>query len=172
MTARSDGPRPRRVHIIGGGGSGKTTLARRLGAATGRPVVELDIGADLRALASSPEWISEGIYLYDVEPVLARADVIVWMDLPSRGAMRRIVTRHIRLSVLRKNRHPGFRRMLTFAWGQREYYTGPPRKPLGPTDWDALTRAATVDLLEPWQSKVVHLRSPRAARRWLATVKP
>ena len=170
MTARRNGTF-QRVHIIGGGGSGKTTLARRLGAATGLPVVELDVGADLRALASSPEWISDGIYLYDIEPVLARADVIVWMDLPPRVAIRRIVTRHARLSLLRKNRHPGFRRMLAFAWGQREYYAAPARKPLGPTDWDALTRAATQELLEPWQSKVVHLRSPRDVRRWLATAR-
>ena len=157
-----------RVHVIGGGGSGKTTLARKLGSRTGLPVFELDTGAELDP--DAPRWISEGIYLYDVEPVLDRADVIVWMDLPKRIAFRRIVTRHIKLTILRKNQHPGFKKMLYFAWGQREYYTSEAREPTGPMDWDALSRALTVQKLGPRIAKVVHLRTPRAARRWLSTI--
>lgn len=158
----------RRAHIIGGGGSGKTTLARKLAAKTGLPLVELDFGVDLAALTKEPRWICEGIYLYGLAPILERAEVIVWMDLPRRVAVRRIVTRHVRLSAQRKNAHPGVRRMVKFAWGQREYYTAPARQPTGPMDWDALSRAATAELLEPWSVKVTRLCSPREVRRWLA----
>ena len=157
-----------RVHVIGGGGSGKTTLARRLGAKTGLPVFELDTGAQLDP--DEPRWVSEGIYLSDVGRVLDRADVIVWMDIPQRVALRRIVTRHIKLTVLRRNEHPGFTKLLRFAWGQRAYYTSEAREPTGPTDWDALSRALTAQVLGPRSAKVVHLRSPRAVRRWLSTI--
>ena len=136
----------------------------------GLPLFELDTGATLDP--GQPRWVSEGIYLWEIEPVLDRADVIVWMDLPFRIALRRMVARHVRLSALRKNPHPGFRKMLRFAWGQREYYTDPARQPLGPTDWDALTRAATIELLEPRHDKVVHLTSPRAVRSWLESLRP
>lgn len=157
-----------RVHIIGGGGSGKTTLARKLAARMGLPVFELDTGAELDP--AEPTWIGEGIYLWQIEPILDRADVIVWLDLPRHVAFRRMVTRHIKLTILRRNPHPGFRKMLHFAWGQREYYTDPARAPTGPMDWDALTRALTEDLLGPHDAKVVHLRTPRAVRRWLSTI--
>ncbi len=157
-----------RVHVIRGGGSGKTTVARKLGAKTGLPVFELDTGARLDP--DEPQWISEGIYLHNVGNVLDRADVIVWMDLPPRIAFRRIVTRHIKLTILRKNQHPALRKMLRFAWGQREYYTSAVREPTGPMDWDALSRALTVEVLGPRSAKVVQLRSPRAVRRWLSTI--
>ena len=156
-----------RVHVIGGGGSGKTTLARRLASDTGLPLYELDTGVVLDP--QEPSWIAEGVFLWEIEPVLDRADVIVWMDLPRRAAFRRMVTRHIKLTVLRRNPHPGFRKMLRFVWGQREYYTAPAREPTGPTDWDALTRALTAELLGPRRAKVVHLRTPRAVRRWLTS---
>ena len=56
----------RRIYIIGGGGSGKTTLARRLGPALAIDPVELDLGADLDDLARRPEWIVEGIFVFGV----------------------------------------------------------------------------------------------------------
>lgn len=162
---------PSRIHVIGGGGSGKTTLARRVAAALGLPIFELDTpDADLTDLVQQPQWVSEGIYLYGIQSVLDRADLIVWLDLPRRVAIWRIFTRHIRLSARGVNPHPGFRRMLDFAWGQREYYTSPPRQPTHATDWDALSRAATAELLEPRSAKVVHLRSPRQVRRWLRSM--
>lgn len=157
-----------RVHVIGGGGSGKTTLARKLGSRTGLPVFELDTGAELDP--DEPRWISEGIYLYDVGRVLDRADVIVWMDLPKRIALRRIVTRHVKLTVLGRNAHRGFKKLLRYVRHQRQYYTSAAREPTGPTDWDANSRAQTVEVLGPRSAKVVHLRSPRAVRRWLSTI--
>lgn len=158
-----------RVHVIGGGGSGKTTLARKLGAKTGFPVFELDMGAELDP--DAPRWISEGIYLYDVERVLDRADAIVWMDLSKWIALRRIVTRHVKLTVLRKNAHRGVTKLLRYVWHQRQYYTSVAREPTGPTDWDANSRAQTVKVLGPRSEKVVHLRSPRAVRSWLRAVR-
>lgn len=156
-----------RVHIVGGGGSGKTWLGRKVSNALAIPVFELDRpGADVSTLDPNGRWVSEGIYLWQIERVLDHADVIVWLDVARRTALRRIVTRHILLSLKRSNPHPGFRRMLLFAWGQRDYYTVAARASTGPFDWDANSRASTMGLLEG-RSNVVHLRTPRQVRRWL-----
>jgi hypothetical protein len=91
----------RRIVVLGPGGAGKSVLARRLGAALGLPVIELDAhfwSADLRPrppdewqavqsrLAAEEAWVMDGdLGPYDVlEPRLARADTVVVLDLPTR----------------------------------------------------------------------------------------
>lgn len=54
---------PQRVYIIGGGGSGKTTLGRQLARALGLNLTELDgsSGAGVRARGS--RWVIEGVFV-------------------------------------------------------------------------------------------------------------
>jgi hypothetical protein len=92
-----------RVLVLGCGGSGKSTFARRLGARTGLPVVELDSAfwpaglsrvawaARQRELAAGPRWILDGdLGPYDVLEVrAAAADTAVLLNLsPPRCAWR------------------------------------------------------------------------------------
>ena len=93
---------------------------------------------DRDALASREKWVVEGIFLYGIEPLLERADLIVWLDLPARTAQRRIVVRHFYLSCRRRNRRRGLRLLATFVTGMRGYYDKPALKPTSATDWDAL----------------------------------
>jgi hypothetical protein len=98
---------PRRIHVMGGQGSGKTTLAARLHSATGLPVHELDriarIGggsgprrpaaerdAMVANIAAGDAWITEGVHLGWTGPLLARAEAIVWLDhvTPGRASAR------------------------------------------------------------------------------------
>ena len=91
--------RMNRVVILGRGASGKSTLARRLGAITGLPVVELDqvFWRPGRAATPGPEWkvrqrelvdgerwILDGdLGPYDAPEIrLAAADAIVLLDFP------------------------------------------------------------------------------------------
>lgn len=86
-----------RVVILGRGASGKSTLARRLGAITNLPVIELDKhfwqpgllplprgawAAVQERLAASEHWIMDGdLGPYDaVEARLRRADTIIVLD--------------------------------------------------------------------------------------------
>ena len=165
--------RPERVHIIGGMGTGKTHLARRLGDRLGAPVYEMDLDFDLdrTAVAGGARWVTEGIFLWQIEPLLEAADVVVWLDLPYRTCVRRIVVRHVVASARRNNRYKGVRRLAAFSWGARAYWkTVRGRSPTGPTDWAALSRAQTTVTLAPFAAKVHRLRSRREVDAWVDTV--
>jgi adenylate kinase family enzyme len=91
----------RRIHVVGGPGSGKTTLAARLGRRLGVVAHDLDDvalseGADadfrpIRGIASrrsdvlqlseAATWVTEGTYLWWTEPLFRRADKIIWLDV-------------------------------------------------------------------------------------------
>lgn len=164
----------RRVHVIGGPGSGKTTLARRLAFRGGMPLYELDaVGygdgagakrpladklSDIDDLAAQPSWIAEGVFLWWTDALLHNADAIVWLDPPWRIAAWRIVVRHAKASLNGTNRHRGLRRLIRFVIESRAYYLGPVAVPLAPDDDDAVTRSATEQVLAPFHGNVVRCR--------------
>jgi hypothetical protein len=88
-----------RVVILGRGGAGKSTVARRLGEVFGLPVIELDkhfwqpglvpLPKDQwvqvqQELTNQPRWVMDGdLGSYDVLPVrLSAADTVLFLDLP------------------------------------------------------------------------------------------
>ncbi|MEO8242585.1 MAG: AAA family ATPase [bacterium] len=99
-----------RVMIVGQPGSGKSTLARRLGAVTGLPVVHIDhihwqdgwverprddttrLCHDVEARAA---WIFEGGHSLTWANRMARADLVVWLDLPVTLRMWRVLMRSV-----------------------------------------------------------------------------
>jgi adenylate kinase family enzyme len=103
----------KRVMIIGCGGSGKSTLAVRLGEALSLPVHHLDsrfwqpgwYGMPKDAwralqteLCAQPNWIMDGNYSSTMDVRFARADTVIFLDLPTvtclLGAIRRYVQFH------------------------------------------------------------------------------
>ncbi len=177
---------PRRIHIIGSGGSGKTTLARQIAAVLSAACYELDrVGydnqakrlledryVDVRRIAAQPAWVSEGGFVWWVEDLLQTADTIVWLDLHWTLCWRRIVMRHIRADLTRTNAHPGFRSMLRFAAGVRPYYLNPiPAVPSAPDDDAAKNRAAVAQVLAAYPGKVAQCRRPKEVAAFLAQMK-
>ena len=156
-----------RIFITGGAGSGKTTLAARLAGRTGIPRYDVDRAE--RPPSIGGDWIVEGAHLWGMDDYVERADVVVWLDLPLRITIPRIVRRHLRLSLRRQNLHPGLRQLARFVAQQPAYARAAARAPTGPTDWSALTRAATRELVAPADDRLVHLTHPRQVSRWLRT---
>ena len=154
----------RRWYITGGAGSGKTTLAEALSRRLGIPHYDIDRGE--APAATDEDWIVEGAHIWDMSKYVVAADEVVWLDLPLRVTVPRILLRHVRLSVKGTNRHPGIRNLVRFAAAQPDYYRKAAREPTGPTDWDALSRGATQHLLRERRAGIVTLRTPREVRRW------
>jgi nicotinamide riboside kinase len=117
----------KRVVVFGRGGSGKSTLCRRLGDTTGLPVIELDTiywDESLRALSpdewrqrqlsvvQADTWILDGdLGPYDVtEPRLTRADTVVIMDTSLVSCVWR---------ALRRGRQRFDFWAWVFTWGRR-----------------------------------------------------
>lgn len=101
----------RRVMVVGGPGSGKTTFAGELGAATGLPVVHMDrihwlpgwierSRDEKDRLASEvharPAWIFEGGHSRTYPERLARADTMIWLDVPVALRLLRVLRRAAR----------------------------------------------------------------------------
>lgn len=90
-------PNARRILVLGGAGAGKSTLARRIGAARGLPVAHLDRfmygpdwthrdSRDVRRLLSDAlagdAWVVDGVYPAFNDLTLARADAVIWIEQP------------------------------------------------------------------------------------------
>src|SRR4051812_46806798 len=99
-----------RVVILGPGGAGKSTLARRLGARTGVPVVHLDRfywhpgwvetprddwRVRQRELFAGDAWIADGNYSATLDERLPRADTVVLLDFPAWRTLPRVVRRSL-----------------------------------------------------------------------------
>jgi adenylate kinase family enzyme len=142
----------RRVSVVGSSGSGKSRLAQRIAVALDVPHVELDainhragwqaldrdelIGR-VDELTTGDGWVVDGNDRECVVegPVWARADTVVWLDLPRQVVLRQIVGRTVRRVVTREelwngNREPvgnlwrwdPNRSVIRWAWTQHPKY--------------------------------------------------
>ena len=98
--------------MIGPTGSGKTTFARSLAEKLGVPHVEIDalfwqpgwvmtpadeLRAKVEAALFDGGWVVDGNYTSRLGTfVLEQADQVVWLDLPLRTTLRRLLRRTVR----------------------------------------------------------------------------
>lgn len=172
----------RRVAVIGGSCTGKTTLSRELARRLVVPHVELDaLNHDAgwqeapaevlqarvdAALEAAPDgWVADGNYHGKIgTSVVERADTVVLLDLPRRVALRRVLLRTAGRVVSRKELWNGNRETLrnTFSrdsivwWVIRQH---------GSYERKWLPRLAPLAHVS-----VVRLRSPREVRAWVQSI--
>lgn len=85
----------RRVLVVGSSGAGKSTLARAIAARRGLRHIELDalfhgpgwtpretFAEDVHAATEGDDWVADGNYAPVADRLWARADTVVWVDLP------------------------------------------------------------------------------------------
>jgi adenylate kinase family enzyme len=119
----------KRVTILASAsGSGKTTFARRLALALDVPHVELDaihhqpdwreLDADefrrrVAPIVARTGWVIDGVYRGKLgDLTLERADLVIWLDLPRRVWLPRLVLRTLTRVALRQELWNGNRESL------------------------------------------------------------
>lgn len=100
-----------RVVVIGSGGSGKSTFSRELGRVTGIPVIHLDREywrpgweetpkdewkARVADMLEGERWIMDGNFGGTREMRMQAADTIIFLDLPRRVCLYRILKRTLK----------------------------------------------------------------------------
>lgn len=108
----------RRIAIIGSSGAGKSTLAQVLSSILLIKVIHLDRYfwkpdwverskeeriEILRELVKEAKWIIEGTYFSTSDIRLQEADTLIFLDLPRRLCVKRVIQRYMKY---RKNRQP------------------------------------------------------------------
>lgn len=165
-----------RIMIIGCGGAGKSTLARRLGEITGLPVIHLDAEhwqpgwvvtpkeewrRKVEALVRRDRWIIDGNYGGTLPIRMAAAETIIVLDYPWWLCLWRVGLRIVQ-------------------------YRGHSRPDIGPgcperIDWQFIkwildfprtTRLKIYALLEEYREgkQILIHRSPGETRRWLVSI--
>jgi adenylate kinase family enzyme len=122
-----------RVSVVGNSGSGKSRLASRVAQVLGVPYIELDaihhlpgwepidpalFAATVGEIAETDGWVIDGNYRTVVVegPVWARADTVVWLDLPRWRVMSQVIRRTLTRLVRREELWNGNREPLRTLW--------------------------------------------------------
>ena len=109
-------------------------------------------------------WVVDGNYAVVRDLVWARADTVVWLDLPLRTVLRRYATRTVRRITMGEELWSGNRERLRFLLGRDSLL------------WWILStyrrrrREYPERLAAHPEITAVRLRSPREARAWLETL--
>jgi adenylate kinase family enzyme len=160
-----------KVAIVGCGGSGKSHLARQLGAVLDAPVSHLDavyfdddwnvlpmekFAAAQRALVAEPRWVIDGNYNSTLPIRLEACDTVVLMDVSTPAAVWGILSRQLRHGAGHKGN--GVHNRIT--WGVIKYAATYRRK-MRPRV------LAKIEEFAAGHAEVVLLTSRRRTRRWL-----
>ena len=107
----------RRILIYGVTGSGKSTAAARIGAATGKPVTLVDelmwlpgwvpVEVDeqrrmIEPIVAEPSWVLDSSYSHWLDLVLPSVDLVVGLDYPRWFSLQRLLRRTVRRVVTRQ----------------------------------------------------------------------
>jgi len=176
----------RRVSVVGTSGAGKSTLGAALAARLGVDFLELDsvfhqpgwvplpreeFRERVADAVAAERWVIDGNYSMVRDLVWARADTVVWLDLPKRTVMRQVIWRSFRRAAARVELWNGNRE----RW--RNFFALDKEESVISWAWQthATTRAKFEGAMaDPENShlRFVRLTTPAAVRRFLRSAEP
>lgn len=121
----------KRIAIIGGCGTGKTTLSNNLSEITGLPAYHLDstnyhanwVARDkderdgmIREIIGKDKWITDGTYKTTINERLARADFVIYLDYSTFAQVRGVMKRIIKNNGKEKEEIPGCKEQFTWEF--------------------------------------------------------
>jgi adenylate kinase family enzyme len=166
----------KKVLVIGSGGAGKSTFARRLGALLELDVIHLDSlywsagwvempkpewRETVEGLLTKSAWIMDGNYSGTLDMRLAACDTVIFLDLARSVCVWRLFKRAV---LYRNQRRPDMAEgcperlnldFVKWVWGYRKR-----------------SRPKVVRLLEATSKEVIWLRSPAAVEGFLVAIRP
>lgn len=107
----------KKIWIIGSSGAGKSLFSRELSERSGHPLHCLDdlfwlpgwqiqdpssFSENVSALLKKESWIIEGVYSQISPLLLEKADSVVWLDIPLRKLLFRVLKRSLK-NIAEKN---------------------------------------------------------------------
>ena len=176
----------RRVSVVGTSSVGKSTFASSLARLLGVSFLELDslqhqadwtplpveeFRTRVALVAAGECWVVDGNYSRVQDIVWARADTVVWLDLPKRTVMRRIIWRSFRRAAGRVELWNGNRE----RW--RNFFALDKEESVIAWAWQTHTAnrvKLAAAMADPGNShlKFVRLTTPGAVRQFLRSASP
>lgn len=159
-----------KIAIIGGPGTGKSTLAKNLGKEMKLPVYHIDGIHHLKnweirptqerdAIVSEkvkePKWIIDGTYKATLEERVINADLVIFLDYSTIAKLKGILSRYFKNKGQEKPEIPGCKEKMDWGFIQLTM------------KWNKTKRKIVKDILDRYKDKkILIFKNRRSLNKW------